>query len=339
MIQCKSKFHYSRLNDAEQGAYNSILSAWEAHDRKPSFSIDPQGNKIDLEKTMYSLFYDNPGLFYVDFFGITYGYGTDYISLSSKFSYDDKQIDALENQLEEIVAKITGSPQFTAMDNYHKELALHDYLVKNVSYAGGGSVGEAITIVGALISGSAVCEGYAKAFKLLCDRAGLSCIMVTGMSVSPASQKEGFHGWNIVKLDKACTGSSAAKCTHVDLTWNSNCRGPSDTCRDYFNLTDEEIAKDHTWDTSLYPACTSPELNYYLKNDQCFESRSALKDYITAQAKQGNKAIAFRLNGKEKTDEQILNAAREAVREAINSAFTIKVRYNKKIGTACVYIS
>ena len=47
-------------------------------------------------------------------------------------------------------------------------------------------------LYGALIEKECVCEGYAEAFKYLCDEAGLHCINV---------QREGEHMWNYVQLD------------------------------------------------------------------------------------------------------------------------------------------
>ena len=47
---------------------------------------------------------------------------------------------------------------------------------------------------GALVEGSAICEGYAKAFKLLCNRAGIACEIVGGTVNGEA------HMWNYVQI-------------------------------------------------------------------------------------------------------------------------------------------
>ena len=51
-----------------------------------------------------------------------------------------------------------------------------------------------------------VCEGYAKAFKVLCNQAGIDCILSSGWA-----KGEG-HMWNMVKLNSIWYG--------VDVTWN-----------------------------------------------------------------------------------------------------------------------
>ncbi|MBQ9990283.1 MAG: hypothetical protein IJP31_05000 [Lachnospiraceae bacterium] len=46
---------------------------------------------------------------------------------------------------------------------------------------------------GVFVEEIAVCQGYALAYKLLCDRVGIECYMVTSDSMN--------HAWNIVWLD------------------------------------------------------------------------------------------------------------------------------------------
>ncbi|WP_305117852.1 fibronectin type III domain-containing protein [uncultured Adlercreutzia sp.] len=62
-----------------------------------------------------------------------------------------------------------------------------------------------------------VCEGYAEAFKVLCDKAGIPCVLVDGIGYSGWSA-EG-HMWNNVKVG----GSWYA----VDVTWNDSSKGGS----------------------------------------------------------------------------------------------------------------
>lgn len=78
---------------------------------------------------------------------------------------------------------------------------------------------------GPLLSGKAVCQGYAYAYKYLCNRAGLWCHTVSG----------GCHCWNIIMLEDGST-------YHVDLTWGDN----GEEYIGYFLLTEEEIRIDHT---------------------------------------------------------------------------------------------
>ena len=78
---------------------------------------------------------------------------------------------------------------------------------------------------GPFLHGKAICQGYAYAYKYLCNRAGLWCVTVSG----------GCHCWNLVMLEDGST-------YHVDLTWGD----VGDDLDGYFLLTQEEIEEDHT---------------------------------------------------------------------------------------------
>ena len=57
-----------------------------------------------------------------------------------------------------------------------------------------------------------VCEGYARAFKVLCDRLGIPCVLTEGYAQTGLTAKKELHMWNYVKLD--------GKWYAVDVTWN-----------------------------------------------------------------------------------------------------------------------
>ena len=108
-----------------------------------------------------------------------------------------------------------------------KEVLIHDLLCKAVVYDSEfdrNGENTVYTAYGALVNGHAVCEGYARAFKLLCYYAGLECILVTGDS------KGVGHMWNMVRLD--------GNWYHVDATWDDLRSEPHHT---YLNLTELQI--------------------------------------------------------------------------------------------------
>ena len=57
-----------------------------------------------------------------------------------------------------------------------------------------------------------VCEGYARAFKVLCDRAGVPCVLVDGNARSSQSGAGEAHMWNYVQIGDEWYA--------VDVTWN-----------------------------------------------------------------------------------------------------------------------
>lgn len=162
---------------------------------------------------------------------------------------------ALDKKANSIVSAIIKP----GMTDYEKELTLHDYLVNNCtydmrSYSTGAVPPESFSAYGALVLGTAVCEGYAEAFKYLLDKVGIPCLIAVG-----ESQGSG-HAWNIVTID--------GQNYQVDTTWDDPVmeNGKNVLSYAYFNLTDEEMAKDHTWIRKNYPACSSDTYNYYVYN-------------------------------------------------------------------------
>ena len=62
-----------------------------------------------------------------------------------------------------------------------------------------------------------VCEAYARALKVLCDRSNIDCVLVDGTAISNSGS--GPHMWNYVKLNEKWYG--------VDVTWNDPSGGVS----------------------------------------------------------------------------------------------------------------
>lgn len=132
-------------------------------------------------------------------------------------------------------------------------LALHDALCAMVTY--GGDTEKRHTAVGALLEGTATCEGYAQALTLLYRMAGVPCGMVTG-SAADSSAESGPHAWNIAQL--ACTA-------FIDATWNDQEAADCNT-HWYFGLSEEQLAATHTADESLMLPPTGESANWHLQH-------------------------------------------------------------------------
>ena len=142
----------------------------------------------------------------------------------------------------------------SSMSEYDREKELHDRLAARVSYVDSGNAHNAY---GALAEGKAVCEGYAKAYQYLLQRAGLQSFIVTGSSKNPSTGKSEGHAWNIVRVD--------GNYYHVDLTWDDQ---GERIFYAYFNKTDSRIKEDHTIDETVYelPVCNSETADYFTVN-------------------------------------------------------------------------
>lgn len=116
---------------------------------------------------------------------------------------------------------------------YLKEKFFNDYICDNTVYDENAYLSQ--TVYGCLINGKALCEGYSRAFKLLCNQVGIKCDLIYGRSESED------HMWNCVNIN--------GNYNYVDVTWNDS---GEDYRYIYFNMTDKQMLADRF----LYPHFT-----------------------------------------------------------------------------------
>lgn len=174
-----------------------------------------------------------------------------YTAIDNKYDVliNDAKVATVYNKAKDIVNNITTSN----MSDLEKELAIHEYVVKNTAYDYDNYINETVpedsyTAYGTLINGKAVCQGYADTMKLLLNLAGIEAKVVVGYAGEP-------HAWNLVKID--------GEYYHLDATWDDPVPDAGDKVRyTYFNLSDEEISKDHEWNRKNYPISVSDKFQY-----------------------------------------------------------------------------
>lgn len=143
----------------------------------------------------------------------------------------------------ETADRIVSDVITSEMTDLEKITALHDYLVANCeydieNYNAGTITQESRLAYGALVNKKAVCQGYCAAFALLCDRAGVRCIVVGGN----APNSRDSHAWNMVLID--------GETYHIDTTHDDPVPDKKGTVsKKYFCLTsDKMISYGYTWD-------------------------------------------------------------------------------------------
>lgn len=159
----------------------------------------------------------------------------------------------------------TTDPSRSGMTALEKITAAHDWLVANCHYDpyAGNARGKAswtspagdvyrldnavYTSYGAFVNHRAVCQGYALAFKVLMDRAGIPCVYASSVEMS--------HAWNMVSI--------GGRWYHVDCAWDDPAYSSvydyaGHVSRSYFLLSDAEMeAKSHYGWTTEY-GCKAP---------------------------------------------------------------------------------
>ena len=150
---------------------------------------------------------DNPAFFYI---GSTYSYegyrtgSTDhYNALCLSFTMNAAERQTAQAQLDTAVAALTEG--LSILPPGEQALALHDRLALHCTYdqkAAQSTTPDktypfAFSVYGALVQQKAVCEGYARAYMLLCQQMGIPCTTVGGTEIAT----NGPHMWNLVTLD------------------------------------------------------------------------------------------------------------------------------------------
>ena len=148
------------------------------------------------------------------------------------------------------------------MTDFEKALSAHEWLATHVFYdpfvansdqdyttTGGATFSrdEAVyTPYGAFANGKAVCQGYALSYKLLLDRAGVNCCVVTSDAMN--------HAWNMVQLDGVWY--------QVDVTWDDPIWDIGDMAgyaqKNYFLRSDADFYQElehYGWTTEFNCAC------------------------------------------------------------------------------------
>lgn len=146
----------------------------------------------------------------------------------------NSMLSQIKKQKDEIVKTLVGN-------DYDKIVKAHNWLIDNVEYDTTLSGENIYNIYGALISGKAVCEGYAEAFKYLMDAVGIPCVLVVGQATNSAGNTES-HEWNYVKLNN--------KWYAIDCTWDDPLiTGNGNVTREirykYFLKGETSISKNH----------------------------------------------------------------------------------------------
>ena len=159
------------------------------------------------------------------------------------------------------------------MPDYEKALIAHDYLVDSCRYDVEDLTEtdwENHMAYGALAEGSCVCQGYAEAFKLLMEAAGVECITVTGTAGGDD------HMWNCVQL--------GGQWYMMDLTWDDPVTedGSDMKLYDYFNVTSAQLSQDHQWEAGDYPDCTATDLNYETVRQMVDGDAATYTDYSSS---------------------------------------------------------
>lgn len=215
-------FAYGRSLLSEPGlaAYDAILAA--ARDGQPQAMLPAPLSRKAFLAARDAVLADCPTLDRLEVSAVG-----DPVLAFSVNRETSKSLFQQENILREASAPLLeGLPQ----EPVRRVSAIHDRLLEHTVYREGAALPEDGTAYGALVNGTAVCNGFSRAFQYLCQQAGIPCCFIEGTSIRGIP-----HSWNMVELE--------GEWLYVDVTWDASPHPRS--YHDYFLVSLPEMAREH----------------------------------------------------------------------------------------------
>ena len=274
-------YYYSQLNKEQQKVYHAMKTGLQT--MAPSFSV-PRLEGRELADIYFLLRLDCPQLFYSVKFSYRYYADSDNAELIPEYLFQKNKLEDHRKAMEARVKKLAGAAQ--NLTEKEKELYIHDFICQNVRY---DKLKKAYSheIIGPLGQGVGVCEGIAKAVKILCDALGIWCII----AIAEANPEKGIkyrHAWNIVRMD--------GRYYHLDATFDNSLSRENGVRYDYFNLNDAQLFRDHEPVIWKVPACEDGDRTYYREKKLSFTKYEDVRKRAAQAVKKG-RVLTFHWRG------------------------------------------
>ena len=239
------QYYYNHMNKAQQAAYHSILSG--VKNLADEFQI-PALEGEELYNVFFQMRLDHPEIFWVSSYKYRYYKDSPNLIFIPEYLFDKKKICEHQKAMTARVEKLIRLAQ--KLSEWEKEKYIHDFICENIRY---DKLKKSYSheIIGPLGQGVGVCEGIAKAVKVLLDALGVWCVI--------------------------------AICGNNPET--------SEIRYDYFNLDDSQIFRDHEPLIAPAPHCGDHEHFYYKEKKLSFTKKEDVYKRSLQAAKKGRVLI------------------------------------------------
>lgn len=210
---------------------SSILPYYEIYD----YSLDARDNNtiFDSDNNFFQVIVETSEELY-------WAVENNYTPICVENSRAELIYDLAKNILNDIIGN--------NMTDFEKALCIFDYICSTTTYDKRNF--SQVTLLpsykttqipsfyleGVFLKGVAVCDGFSKAFSLLCNMEGLDCVRIVGSAVQYAATEN--HAWNKVKIN--------GEWYLVDTTWGELSSGFTERLtHKYFLITDEMTKTSH----------------------------------------------------------------------------------------------
>lgn len=255
---------YDQLTSEQKITYDEILMGIENYSNE--IYLSQKVYQEDLEKVYDAIM--NTATVELILTTRKYDYKYDNITgeiskVRPNYSVSIEERNRMVEQVQLVTNDIVNSVQ--GLDTFETLKTFHDYIITHCDYE--KSSENYSNAYGVFIEGKAVCEGYARAFKYLCDMVNIPCELVLGIA-------EIDHMWNLVKVDN--------EWYHIDVTWDDpENKGGDYIGYSYFNVSDSQIFTNHVIDdVPQFPSATATDMNYFKHNNVCAYTSEELYNLI-----------------------------------------------------------
>ena len=256
------EYYYGRMPKDKQNTYRAMLAGLMDLSDEILLPQVPTTDGNWLYDVFFQLRLDHPEIFWAVGFKYRHYKDSPNLILIPEYIFDKNKIREHKKALHARVEKLVRpAAKFSEWD---KEKYVHDFICENIRY---DKLKKPYSheIIGPLGHGVGVCEGIAKAVKILCDALGVWCVIAI-CGNNPEKGIKYRHTWNIVRIN--------GQYYHLDATFDNTLgRNMDDSVSiryDYFNLDDKNIFRDHEPLIAPAPACPDGSHSYYRKKKLSF---------------------------------------------------------------------
>lgn len=311
-----SSYALSQLSQEDRLLYEELFSAITGFEEKAVLSVQDADR---IERVFTCVLADHPEIFYVDGYTLTTRtLGEEILEVDFQAEYTlsrqetEERTTLVKKAADDILSALTDG-----MDDYEKLKLLYDRIVTGTEYD--RNAPENQTICSVFLYGRSVCQGYAKAFQYLCQRAGIPAVLVTGTVEGGEA-----HAWTAVRCSGswyyadpawgdvdyqadgaqeetggAAEGSGAEKAAERSGTREIVDYG-------YFLVPSRELFRTHTPEVPFpLPECSSMEDNYYVREGLYFTDADLEQAGLALETavREGRESVTFKCADREAYEE------------------------------------
>jgi len=196
----------SSLSKAQQLVYQQITSNLIRGKHHNILVASPSNSKICINDILFAIHYDFPELFWINWWA-----SATYVHLPQQHKIRITLPALIDNSTLSVCTRMLQTrirSMQTSMPNnissIKKYSSVINACIEGISYKDTDSILWDHTIIGPLLTHTAVCEGLSKLFLLYCQHLSLPCMLITG-KIGNIN-----HAWNLIEIDNHLR--------HIDIT-------------------------------------------------------------------------------------------------------------------------